>query len=369
MLTRLFRKDELEREGIFGLVVMPYAPIKEPFEIGDYEILQFDAEYKKRFTDAVALQKAEESITSFRRLVYDIEEGLIHTPVKDIWIVSPNDFTPGEDSLTNREIEEMQMISYILAFSSINESLASSSDAFRIFFLELNIFSEKLCVWGTDFNDFRAALFLKPYHLDATVIKYEKTPLCDALGSALEQSEEKVPSRIFRALEIFFHAAAHNEMMRPETRIVLLALCFESLLGFKNKNDFARKVEELVDIESPIMETRKISLKKGKKTVREEYTAPKTVWWAYDLYDLRAKIVRADKTLRLGTIRTKNKYTNVWANLEFGRILLRKLIKAIMIGERYLEQDFAHKVSDAILDPDNLDERLLNIIEKSDTKG
>lgn len=344
-----------------NIVYMPYAPVKNPFTIGSYEVWPFHRECEARVKNPAALGTLREMFESHRENGSSGRDGII----SEVYVVSPGGFVPGTDVLTPADIENIKRVCHVIAFSAINEPFQSScSDAFALFLQAFRPGEKTTRIWNKEYQEMTEIRIHRPYHLDSSLVGYEKTSLCDVLGKALENPRKKNLKRIFKALELFYHAATHSELVSDEFRAVTLATCFESLLGFRNKNDFGKKIEDLVEVKNPIEKTRTVTLKKSGKNVKQKHTAPATVWWAYDLYDLRKDIVHSNKVDW-----NKSSYGDVHARIEFGKILLRKVIKSLLVKEKLLKKAFGFAVEEAILDPDNLDERLEQIVEKNNARS
>jgi hypothetical protein len=93
------------------------------------------------------------------------------------------------------------------------------------------------------------------------------------------------------------------------------------------------------------METRTIKIKNKDKNL----TLSKTSWWAFDLYNLRTDIVHGNEINW-----DIQKYGNIWTRIQFGGILLRKLIKKILSQESLWQSDYF----DSTIEAYNLDETL-----------
>lgn len=326
---------------------MPYAPIKESFQIGNYEIWPYYKESNKRIGNEKVLQHLNRLFGRYFERKFDREKGGYDKLLEEVIIISPVNFELGIDKFSEEQIEEIRTASHIIAFCAIKECafVSSSADAFVLHVYEFQVGSDGVRLRDKYFSQLEMVKFMKPYYLDFPLLKFDKTDLCEALGKALQFKDKSQMKRIFRTLELFYHTAAHSEMMTDEHRLLSLLMCFEVLLNFNGKIEFAKKMEILLDNFYPKMETRVVKIKNRDTNL----TYSKTCWWAYDLYDLRNYIVHG------GEINWDfQKYGNIWTRVEFGGILLRKLIKKILSEESLWQPDY----SDFLIEADSLDKML-----------
>lgn len=338
---------------------MPYAPVKEAFRIGNYEIWPYYRESSKRVKNKDVVQHLNRYFGRYFEREYNEKKGGYDKPLEEIIIISPINFDFGTSKFLEEQIEEIRTVSHAIAFCAINECafVSSSTDAFVVHIQSFQVGSDGIALWNKIFTKLDMVKFMKPYYLDTSLLKFEKTHLCDALGNALQFKSKKEIESIFRALELFYHTATYGEMVTDEHRLLSLVMCFEVLLNFKNKIKFVNKIENLLNNPEPKMETRIVKIK-NKDT---NFTTSQTGWWAFDLYNLRSDIVHGNE-INWDT----QKYGSVWTRIQFGGILLRKLIKKILSQESLWEFDYVDSVVEAI----SLDEKLKNLatgfIEKHD---
>ena len=330
---------------------MPYAPIKESFQIGNYEIWPYYKESSQRIKDKNVIHHLNRLFGRYFERKYDRERGGYDKPLEEIFLISPTNFKLGISKFSEEQIEEIQIVSYIIAFCAINECafVASSTDAFILYIQNFQVGLDGIAFRNKYFSKLNMVKFIKPYYLDVPLLKFEKTNLCDALGKALQFKNRVQIRRIFRALELFYHTATHSEMAIDEHRLLSLLMCFEVLLNFKSKMEFVKRIESLFRNPESTMETRTIKIKNKDKNL----TLSKTGWWAFDLYNLRSDIVHGNEINW-----DIQKYGNIWTRIQFGGILLRKLIKKILSQESLWQSDCV----DSIIEADNLDETLEEII-------
>jgi hypothetical protein len=352
-------------EAYTHLAYMPYAPIKEGFRIGTYEVWPFHAQAGDRVGDEKTVREIGAHLGRFFKRDYNSENQICDKPVDEVFMVSPLGYELGSGRLTSRQIGDIKAVCHAVAFSALNEPLfRMPPDAFALVIEKYHPGHDGVTIWQTHFETLDSVKFMKPYHLDSSFVKYEKTELCAALGNALGHRDSRPVRRVFKALELFCQAALHDAMLSDEHRLLMLVMCFEILLGFKNKNDFAKKLEQMIEIKKPHIQTRSIRIKKDRRMASRDYSAPRTIWWAYDLYELRSDIVHCRDFSW-----DEEKYGGFRTRLEFGKILLRKLIKNILVSESLWSGGIAASITDLILDPDNLDEILEARVAEFREKG
>jgi len=334
---------------------MPYAPIKESFRIGNYEIWPYYKESNQRIKNKNVIQHLNCSFSRYFEREYGKERGGYDKPLEEIFIISPTNFKLGISRFSKEQIEEIKTVSHIIAFCAINECafVASSTDAFILYIQNFQVGSDGIALWNKSFTKLDMVKFIKPYYIDTSLLKFERTDLCDSLGKALQFKDRTKIRRIFRTLELFYHTATHSEMAIDEHRLLSLLMCFEVLLNFKGKMEFVKKIESLFHNRESKMETRTVKIKNKDKNL----TLSKTSWWTFDLYQLRNKIVHGKEKKIDWNIQ---KYGNIWTRIQFGGILLRKLIKKILSQESLWQSDYV----DSIIEANNSDEILEKIITK-----
>lgn len=345
------RTINMTNNNYIQVAFMPYAPIDASLQIGNYEIWPYYEESSKRIKKEAVIRHLNRNFGRYFERKYHRSKGGYDKPLEGIYIISPKGFEIGKDKFSETQIEEIKSISHIIAFCAINDhgSICSTSDAFILYIQNFRIESNGIAIWNKYFTDLDMVKFMKPYHLDSSFTKFGKTQLCDALGEALKSTGKDQAKRIFRALELFFHTATHDEMITDEHRVLFLVMCFEVLLNFENKVQFVEKIETLLSNSNPQMEARIIKIDNKDTSVSKS----KTIWWAFDLYNLRSAIVHG-KSINWET----EKYGSSWARLQFGGLLLRKLIKKI------LSQESLWKSSpiDSIMEANELDKTLQDIV-------
>lgn len=345
--------------NLFQIAYMPYAPIKESFQIGNYEIWPFYKESNKRIKNQKTIEQLTCLFGQYFERKFDKVKGGYDKPLDEVFIISPLNYEIGVNEFTETQIEEIRSVCHIISFCAINECafVSSSADSFVLHRYSFQPDSDGFRLGSTYFSNLEMIKFMKPYYLTPNLLKFGKTDLCYALGKALQFKNRKNVKRIFRTLELFYHTATHSEMMTDEHRLLSLVMCFEVLLDFDGKESFASKIENMIENYKPILETKPVP-RKNKKV--EDLTYSKTGWWAYDLYNLRSDIVHG-KDINWDI----KKYGNVWTRIQFGRILIRKLIKKILSQETLWPPEDASDsdiVADAIIEADRLDIKLVNMV-------
>jgi hypothetical protein len=332
---------------------MPYAPIKERLQIGNYEVWPYYKDVTSRIENKDVIERLNRLFGCYNERKFEKEKGGYDKPLDEIFIVSPTGLETGFGTLTQDQEDEIRSISHIMAFCAINECafVTSVADTFILHFYNFDLASSTIRLWHTLFTHLEMVKFMKPYYLPAPLIKFDKTDLCDALGKALERKNRDRIRRVFRTLELFYHTATYHEMMTDEHRLLSLVMCFEVLLNFGGKKTkFADKIKTRIDNYRPQMEPRTVKISNRDADV----THSKTAWWAYDLYDLRSAIIHGKPVnWRL------EKYGDIWTRIEFGGVLLRKLVKKAL-GEEglWLPDSDEGAREDAILEAEALDNLL-----------
>jgi len=348
-------------ENYFSQVAyMPYAPIKEAFRIGNYEIWPYYRESSKRIKNKDVVQHLNRQFGRYFERKYDEKKGGYDKPLEEIFIISPINFDFGTSKFLEEQIEEIRTVAHVIAFCAINECafVSSSTDAFAVHIQNFQVGSDGIALWNKIFTKLDMVKFMKPYYLGTSLLKFEKTPLCDALGNALQFKDKKEIESMFRALQLFYHTATYGEMVTDEHRLLSLVMCFEVLLNFENRIEFVKKMENLLNNAEPKVETRTVKINNKDTSV----TKSKTSWWAFDLYNLRSDVVHGNEINW-----DIQKYGNIWTRIQFGGILLRRLIKKILYQESLWQFDYVDSVVESI----SLDEKLKNLttefIEKHGT--
>jgi hypothetical protein len=333
----------------YEVAYLPYAPIKDGFKVGDYEIWPYHRECESRIRERRGRDHLSKFLACYHERRFDRQRGGYDEPVEEIFVISPQDSSAQPCTLTQQQAEDIRSVAHILAFSAINEPCITkwTSDAFVLHTLTFQGGSESVRLYDTIYSDPAMVKFLKPHYLPKPLLKFEKTDLCDALGQAMRMRNDSCIRRVFRAMELFYHTATHSEMMTAESRLLSLVTSFEVLLNYRDKWRFADRIDRWLDNYHPAIETRSL-LKDGQPS---DVSHTKTGWWAFDLYNLRSAIVhgkQVDWCLE--------KYGNIWTRIEFGGILLRKLVKRVLKQKNLWPPESDQDIlGDAILEADALD--------------
>jgi hypothetical protein len=337
----------------FQMAFMPYAPIKQGFQIGNYSIWPYYKESNSRINDITVINKLNHYFSRYCEWKYDKQKGGYDKPIDEIYIISPNEYKIGIERLSKDQKEDIFYICYILAFCAICETkITANSDAFRLYIQNFKLDSEGVALYNKNYTQYDMVKFMKPYNLDVVLLKYNKTHLCDVLGNILKHKNNRKIKRIFRALELFFRTASTDEVITNEHRLLTLVMCFEILLNFKDKYRFSKKIQNVLDIYEPELETRIIRTYKNEE---EKLTFSKTGWWLIDLYNLRSDIIHGNEANW-----EEKKYGDIFSRIEFGGILLRKLIKNILRKDSLYET----AMYDLLFEANDLDNQLEDIIKK-----
>src|SRR5690554_2069098 len=222
------------------IAYMPYAPIKEAFQIGGYEVWPYNKKKEEKIEDKKVISHLDKLFEIYYERLFDKEKGGYDKVLKEIYIITPINFDIGYSKYTNKQFEDIRSISHILAFTAINESIFSQTDPFILYLQNFNICSEGIKIWSTYFAKYDMVKFMKPYHIESSFIKYSKTNLAEALGVALEHKDKNEVKRIFRSLEKYFYTATRGEMVTNEHRLLSLLMCFQLLLDFDGKMEFVK---------------------------------------------------------------------------------------------------------------------------------
>lgn len=343
----------MSHDSFETIAYMPYAPLEGSFQIGEYEVWPFHKECNVRISKHQLLDHLNRLFGRYFERKFDRKKGGYDKPLQEVFVISPVCFNGTTADMTEEQLEEIRDIAHIIAFCAINELAfaSSSADAFVLHTYSFSPGSNMVRLWDKGFADVAMVKITKPYYVSDSLSKFHKTPLSDALATALQLKHKEPVRRIFRTLELFYHTATHAEMITGEHRILSLVMCFEVLLNFKGeKRRFANKIEQDIANNSPHKETRLVQGRQG--TTQLEHS--QTGWWAYDLYDLRSDIVHGkavDWKLQ--------KYGGVSTRIEFGGILLRKLVKRVLTEQGLWPPDSDQDVlGDAILEAEALDQLL-----------
>ncbi|MGB8658227.1 MAG: hypothetical protein WCE90_10660 [Candidatus Zixiibacteriota bacterium] len=349
----------MSETNLFQIAYMPYAPIKEGFQIGNYEVWPFYKESNTKINNQKAIEKLTCLFRQYFERKFDKVKGGYDKPLDEVFIISPLNYEIGVNEFTETQIEEIRDVCHTISFCAINECafVTSSADLFTLHRYSFQPGSDSFRLGITYFSNLEMIKFMKPNYLESSLLEFEKTDLCHSLGKALQFKDRNQIKRIFRTLELFYHTATHSEMMTDEHRLLSLVMCFEVLLNFNSKESFVSKIETMLENYRPILETKPVPRRNNKV---EDLTYSKTGWWAYDLYNLRSNIVHG-KDINWDF----QKYGNVWTRIQFGGILIKKLVKKILSQESLWPPDDASDsdiIGDAIIEADRLDIKLENMV-------
>ncbi|OIO01809.1 hypothetical protein COY52_00540 [Candidatus Desantisbacteria bacterium CG_4_10_14_0_8_um_filter_48_22] len=280
----------------FLINFLPYAPVKEDIKIGKVLLWPF---YKKK--DEYI---PDDTIKTHLEIIfkqYICTETL--KSLNEITIISLDDKIDFKE-LNPNEMEEVRSATSILSFCSIvNRDFSNpvSSDNFQIFLQRFKPGDDKIApshgswirhnVINLKIQD---AKFITPFHICIPPfgIDYNEKIL-RGLEKVLMNRSKQEEARTLRALEWFNYANINIDGFNYFTRIILMSIAFEILLGgYQGKFEFMEKVKGLMCETNEYTVEREIPDKDGKQ-VKECHTDKE--WFAYDFYNLRNKIVHGNK--------------------------------------------------------------------------
>lgn len=338
----------------YSLAIMPYAPIKNGFEIGGYEIWPFYDEYEKRISNHQVIDQLHSYLSRYVEYVYKPKTGGRDIPIESIAVITPTGCEVGSRLLTENEISDVFAIGHILFFSATFEYQLGyrSSNPFATVIQQFQIGREGVGLWGCFYTQYNLLKFLKPPYLSDPFLKYEKTGFCDALGKLLQlRFHNEMVMKVLRSLEQFFYTSSYGDWITDEHRILNLVMSFETLFNFEGKMGFAKAIDKEIYPYNPMLERRRV--RRNNREIDVVY--PQTVWWAYDLYDLRSQIIHGqDPDWKF------KKYGNAWTRIEYAGLLLKKLYKTTLTELGIWKTNFIEQIDEAY----DMDERLLEIMER-----
>lgn len=341
------------RDNVYHIAFMPYAPLEEGMEIGSYEVWPFQQQAESRIDDPQVLKQLNKYFGRFFEYRYEQRVGGVDRNIEGIFLISPKNFIVGSDQFTPIQIQDIQSIGHIIAFSSIFEAGFGSitTDPFETRIQSFVKGQEGLKVWHQFYTSYDLIKFLKPLHIDSPLFKYRLTHLAGALGDALpHRNTNQIIKRVLRSLELLFHTVTFGDMLTNEHRLLTLVMAFEVLLNFENKIQFVESLERYIADHEPQILTRQVNIPKKGET---EVSKSKTCWWAYDLYNLRSSIIHgedSDWQLR--------EYGDIWTRIQFSGLLFKRLFKSLLQQESI----FQPNKFEAIIEAYSMDEALEKLI-------
>lgn len=350
----------MDNKQVYNIAFMPYAPIKDGFKLGKYEIWPFYKEAEQKIKDSDVLSQLKKYFGRYYEYKYDLKRGGYDEIIDSIHIISPEDFEIGVYKLTPKQIKDIQTISHIISFSSIFETAfgSTTSDPYIVIIQSFVKGKEGLKTWGKFYAQYDCFKVMKPLYVSSPVFPYDKTKLCEILVDSLNlRDSNPTINKIFRSLELLFYTITYEDMITNEHRLLTLLMAFEVLLNFKDKKGFVKSIEKYIrDINiNPINIKRKIRCAGNKEN---EVEKPLTCWWAYDLYDLRSQIIHGE------TVDWKIRdYGNIWTRIKFSGILFSYLYKLILMDEKIWEYNGVDDFTNLITAYD-IDEKLEKIMKK-----
>ena len=234
------------------------------------------------------------------------------------------------------DIENVLRVAWAVAFSAIMDDSWDrvSTDTWVVYFQNYSPGHSGITIGYSYFSSVDLVKFLRPYSAYEPLVPFCGNEFLSGLGEMVDNKGEEI-QRIFTALEWFCRAWTRNEMVSDWSRIVCLAIAFESLFDFDNKFEFMSKVKEIVRDPAPINETRKIT---GK--TEREMTRSLVEWWAYDLYNLRNDIVHG-RTPNPGRLTYMgNRSHLIIAKRIFGKAIKQCLVELNLYPTSEIEEIF-----------------------------
>jgi len=132
----------------------------------------------------------------------------------------------------------------------------------------------------------------KPLAVSSGYLAQPEFPLIKAFDKVLGAGfPEGLRRRLFRSLEWFRLAHVEADQVSEQSRVVMMATAFETLLDIPAQTTdksmfFADEVEKKFAIQESVCDSRVYK--------KEVHTRSRAAWWAYDYYKLRNKIVHGD---------------------------------------------------------------------------
>lgn len=330
---------------------MPYAPIKEKFSLGRYDIWPFYKEAEKMVGDKEALEQLKKFFGRYFEFKRQKELKCHAEQLCQVVIISPRDFKIGQDMLSENQMAEIRSIAHIMAFSSIFEmgSLSTTSDPFFVHIQKFVNNEEGMAIWDKFYTNYNLFKVLKPLYVGSSVFPFRTTDLSTALAKSLEIKESnKNIKRVLRSLELIYHTVTFGDMITNEHRLLTLLMAFEVLLDFENKIDFVKSIQRYITDHNPIYAEREIDIKRNKKQL---VNWPITCWWAYDLYDLRSEIVHGE----IANWKIKE-YGFIWQRIEIAGYLFKRIYKILLNEVGLWNDDFMS----SLVETYEMDEKLVD---------
>jgi len=339
----------------YNLAFMPYANFNGELKLGGYNIWPFYSNLEQRIKDRIVRSQLKKYFKRFYEYKYYRDKGGKDIRLESIYIITPENFTIGKDSISDQQKKDIFSLSNIIAFSSIFETGLGHQtiDAFVVFFQNFTKNREGLSVWNKHYTKYNLFKIMKPIHVDSPFLPFYKTKLCDVLAYGLHlRSSNQNLKNIYRSLELLFHTITFGEMITNEHRLLTLLMAFETLLQFENKIEFVKFLEKYIHDLNPILTTRLIN-RSGVKQIKVKKS--KTSWWAYDLYNLRTQIIHGEDADWKIT-----EYGDIWTRIKFAGLLFRRIYKNVLEENNLWKSDFIEGLIEAF----DFDSELVKIMDE-----
>ena len=339
----------------FQIAFMPYAPIQEKFNLGQYDIWPFYKEAENIILDKVVLEQLKKFFSRYVEFKFHRELKKHEERPCQIIIISPSDFKVGQDKYSESQIRDIVSLVHIIAFSSIFELgfTSNTSDPFQVHIQNFVKGEEGFSVWDKFYTNYNLFKVLKPLYIGSSFFPFKSTELSNALVNSLElRDSNNSIKRIFRSLELLYHTITFSDMITYEHRLLTLLMSFEVLLDFQNKLEFVRSIQQYITDHKPIYSERKIFIKRNDKQLVKW---PLTCWWAYDLYDLRSEIIHGE----VANWRYEE-YGTIWQRITFAGNLFKRIYKVLLNEHGLWENNFLN----GLVETYDMDERLIEIMNE-----
>lgn len=287
---------ETNDQSYLQISFMPYAPLKQEVVIGDVHFYPVKPDKKNILNKYVRDKKVRDHIYKLFRQ-YKTSTG---TRIENIALVAVGPLDLKE--LSPRQAENLEIAKLILAFLCIDNNSqfhCFTSDNFEIFrqnFTPGNLGiapqSGVICRTTSGGMTIKDFVFVKPEWVNIPWAAEFKSDLLQALLACLTNKDTDIEcSQILRSLEWFYGAYKNSQDVSEFSRVVLMAMAFETLLDFRDRQDFRNKIQQWLGNSSEPTSPVTVQLRNG--TIIENLTEKQA--WANSFYELRNDIVHGKK--------------------------------------------------------------------------
>ncbi len=224
-------------------------------------------------------------------------------PIDSITVASfkhPNNFAPLKES----QSKKLGDIVTILCFSSIvnnNSVNAFASDDFQLYTQNFRVghydiapFSGSYIRRGAGGLKLEEVYFYTPFYINSGwAINYNEKLLRSLEDLLKDKNRKELCRLIVRSLEWVSFAHSNTEGFKYESRIIMMCVGFEILLGgFGKRRDFIRKIHRYINTPIPTNRRTRPHPPLMDGSGNELVSSPTDIEvWAYDFYGLRSNIV------------------------------------------------------------------------------